>query len=975
MHWVAILFVIAVTPAFAAADDAAFFESKVRPLLVAKCLACHTAAQSPMAGLALDSRERVLKGGTRGPAAVPGKPAESLLLRAVTQSAGVPKMPPTGVLKDADIAVLTEWVQRGLPWGATATSSSAGGSKYWAFAAPQAALAPMTKDGAWGRSPIDSFILAGLEAKGLKPAAPADKRTLIRRATYDLTGLPPTEAEVNAFLADAAPGAFAKVVDRLLESPRDGERWGRHWLDVARYADSNGLDENLVYRHAWRYRDYVIAAFNKDKPYDQFVREQIAGDLLPAPEKEDLAARFERWTATGFLSLGAKMLAEDDPKKMEMDIVDEQLDTAARTFMGLTVGCARCHDHKFDPIPTADYYAMAGIFKSSKTMENFKVVAKWHEYVLAPEAEVAKLRAHESMIEAHQKVTGRLHGQYAGKLATEARGKVGAYLLAAGEVVRGAATKLKPVDAAKAVAVVDAAAYQNGNAPKKLERGKNNVPAGHKGKLFAEYTVRAPAAGEYQVELLEEEAGFGTADLSINGVLMKKGAPPVQNRAASPDAGGWTVAGIFPLIAGDNVVRLEHGARFPYFEKLKVAPSPLPVGTGPKTATQLARQYNINPGYLEHWVAELERSQGAPASPLLAWHEYGKNWAAWTSPVAKLMAGWTPASREELADRYQQLFAKSLEEKEPTDPAMKELREFLFAKAGVFREPRDARQYFDAATVAVLSRLDDERKGLEASTPDLPRAMGVTEGSAPADLAINVRGSHWTLGKVVPRGFLTAVGTSGATPIKDGQSGRLQFAEWLAHRDHPLTSRVMVNRLWRWHFGRGIVPSTDNFGRLGEKPTNQALLDWLAVEFVNRGWSMKQMHRTMMLTSTYQMSSTYNPASAETDPENTLLWRMPRRRLCVASFPGQDGHKRSPQAGSRCGCRCCACSAGHRRCIHSPLRPPPLSEFASSHWLLVTQESEGPTLLSFCARGDGIRCLPHQFCPQLPNQAAQLAGG
>ncbi|MBM3795754.1 MAG: DUF1553 domain-containing protein, partial [Acidobacteria bacterium] len=316
---------------------------------------------------------------------------------------------------------------------------------------------------------------------------------------------------------------------------------------------------------------------------------------------------------------------------------------------------------------------------------------------------------------------------------------------------------------------------------------------------------------------------------------MKKGAPPVQNRAASPDAGGWSVAGIFPLNAGENTVRLEHRARFPYFEKLKVSPSPLPAGQGPKTATQLARRYGVNPGYLEHWVEELERSQGAPASPLLAWHEYGKNKAAWTSPVAKLMAGWTPASRDELAARYQQLFAKALEEKEPKDPAMKELREFLFAKAGVFREPRDARQYFDAATVSLLARLDDERKGLEAATPDLPRAMGVTEGAQPADLAINIRGSHWTLGKVVPRGFLSAVAMDGVAPVAAAQSGRLQFAEWLTHRDHPLTSRVMVNRLWRWHFGRGIVPSTDNFGRLGEKPANQALLDWLAVEFVNRG--------------------------------------------------------------------------------------------------------------------------------------------
>ena len=266
-----------------------------------------------------------------------------------------------------------------------------------------AAKAPAVQNASWVQSPIDAFILSALEKKGLKPAPPADKRTLIRRATFDLTGLPPTPEEVKAFLADNSPDAFAKVVDRLLASPHYGERWARHWLDVARYADSNGLDENLVYRNAWRYRDYVIGAFNKDKPYDQFVKEQLAGDLLPA---SDDATQFEHWTATGFLSLGAKMLAEDDPVKMQMDIVDEQIDTTSRAFMGLTLGCARCHDHKFDPIPTADYYSMAGIFLSSKTMENYNVVATWHEFVLAPEEERRKLKEHLDLITAKGKEIG-----------------------------------------------------------------------------------------------------------------------------------------------------------------------------------------------------------------------------------------------------------------------------------------------------------------------------------------------------------------------------------------------------------------------------------------------------------------------------------------------------------------------------------------------------------------------------------------
>ncbi len=252
---------------------------------------------------------------------------------------------------------------------------------FWAFQPLRDPRPPDVPSGTGPKSPVDRFILAALERKGLTSAPPAEKGPLIRRATFDLTGLPPSPEEVEAFLADTSPDAFAKVVDRLLASPRYGERWGRHWLDLARYADSNGMDENVAYANAFRYRDYVIRAFNIDKPYDQFLKEQIAGDLLPRADDETVNQ--ERLVATGFLVLGPKMLAEDDPMKMEMDIIDEQVDTVGRVFMGLTLGCARCHDHKFDPIPTTDYYGLAGIFKSTRTMQNHKVVAMWHERPLA----------------------------------------------------------------------------------------------------------------------------------------------------------------------------------------------------------------------------------------------------------------------------------------------------------------------------------------------------------------------------------------------------------------------------------------------------------------------------------------------------------------------------------------------------------------------------------------------------------------
>ena len=882
-----VLFIIAVLPLAAQMppaareDGPAFFEKSVRPLLAAQCLGCHSATSQPiMGGLRLDSRDLALKGGGRGPAIVPGKPAESLLLQALRHTAGALKMPPGPKMKEADLAVLTQWVQMGAPWGNTVSAASAG-SKYWAFVSPLASAPPSVRDRAWVRSPIDAFILAALEAKGLTAAKAADKRTLIRRASYDLTGLPPTVAEVQTFLADSSEGAFAKVVDRLLASPRYGERWGRHWLDVARYADSNGLDENLVYKNAFRYRDYVIAAFNKDKPFNQFLTEQLAGDLLPSA---DLPTSVERWTATGFLTLGAKMLAEDDPVKMEMDIVDEQVDTTARAFMGLTVGCARCHDHKFDPISHADYYSMAGIFKSSKTMENFKVVAKWHEYVLVPKEDRDRLAAHEALVEAKRKEIGKIVRSENDLLVSAATKRVGAYLLASARVKHDEEMRLAPVESAPGAIERIAWSFDAGNVPRMLVKKRPNTPKDGLGPYFAEYRVEVAAAGDYQIDIFDEEKGAGTADVWVNGVWVKRGADPVQNRAASPEAGGWSVVVVAPFKQGVNVLRLEHASRFPYFEKLLFAKNT--VAEVPRTVVQIAAAFGVNPGFLEQMVDYLKRSDGAVASPLYAWEVYGSPLTAWASPAAPLFAGFPASSPEALAAKYEELFLAS-QEKDLTDPGLKALAALLKEKFGPFRAPGDARRYYAAAVRAQLTTLDKELKDMEAATPEFPKAMGVSEGSKIEDLAIHLRGSHWTLGAKAPRQFLKVIAGDQQTPIPSDRSGRLELAQWMTQKDHPLTSRVIVNRLWRWHFGRGIVPTVDNFGRLGEAPLNQPLLDWLAVRFVEQGWSMKAMHRTLMLSSTYQMSSEFDARSSEADPDNSLLWRMNRRRLEAESI--RDG--------------------------------------------------------------------------------------
>ncbi len=855
-----------------------FFEKNVRPLFLAKCNGCHAGA-APAGGLKLDSREAVLKGGARGAAIVAGKPADSLLIRVVRHMEGNLKMPPGPKLPDAEAALLAQWVEMGAPWGKSAEPAPAGG-KFWSFIPAAEPKIPAVKNPSWVRNPVDAFVLAKLEEKGLRPAPPADKRSLIRRATYDLIGLPPTPEEIQAFLDDNSPNAFEKVVKRLLASPRYGERWARHWLDVARYADSNGLDENLVYKNAFRYRDYVIAAFNKDKPYDQFVREQIAGDLLP--ESPALDTQFERWTATGFLSLGAKMLAEDDPVKMEMDIIDEQLDTIGRTFMGLTLGCARCHDHKFDPIPAKDYYGMAGILKSTKTMENFKVVAKWHEYVLAPKEDRDRLAAHEARIEAKTKEAGKISGAENRKLTAEAKGNVGAYLMAAHETMLAGKTALKPLPAGATVLVErEGSSFDAGNASKPLEPKKPNTEKDAKGPFFAEFKIEAPRDAEYQLELLDEERGGGTHDLHINGEMVKAGLPPVQNREASPDDGGWSPLGIFTLRSGSNTIRLQHKNRFPYFAKLRVAPSPLPAGTPvPRTAVQIARKHRVNPSFVEQFVEHIERSNGAAASALYAFETFGKQRppGEWASPAAKLFEGFQSKSIEDVANRYQELFLKAMESREAKDAPLDALKEFLDEKFGPLRAPGNARDYYPAEAVAALVKIEEEQKLLEKETPDYPRAMGVRESAKITDLPIHIRGSHWTLGDKAPRGFLTVI--AGDRPALPADvSGRLEFANWMTSKDHPLTARVMANRLWRWHFGRGIVPSTDNFGRLGERPTNQPLLDWLALRFVEKGWSVKSMHETIMLSNAYRMSSGYDSAAFEADPGNALLWRFNRRRL------------------------------------------------------------------------------------------------
>ena len=717
------------------AADLEFFEKRVRPLLVSHCYDCHAGEESN-GGVLLDAREHLLQGGDSGPAIVPGSPDKSLLIEAVGYKNRDLQMPPKAPLPEVEVAVLKEWIARGAPDPRTASAPSTvaptgmsldEGRKFWSFQPVSNPAVPNVQNQAWVRTPIDAFILAKLEGSAIEPAPPADKRSLLRRVYFDLLGLPPTPSEVTAFIEDESPAAFSKVIERCLQSPRYGVRWGRHWLDVARYADSNGLDENLAFGTAWRYRDYVIDAFNHDKPYDRFVMEQIAGDLLSD-------ANTETHTATGFMLLGAKVLAEPDREKLLMDTIDEQLDTLGKAMLGMTLGCARCHDHKFDPISQADYYALAAIFKSSKTFgdTNYGAIKHWHEIDLATAEEKERLKAIDAAIAEKQKAAATYKSAAVTKVRNEARDKVVAYLTAA-----------------------------------------------------AQFDLDMPLTGVEEI--------------------------------ASP---------------------LGLHARILYHCRRHLA-------------------FHSDDQFFAKWHQFAESG---------CVHEI----AAHYEPLFQAAREWAEARKKDAAI------------KPHADPQVVAAHAALFDNSGLLTVPAKPAFAFDESTLAEYNRLADEARVLESFSPDRPSAMSIAEGSVLHSLPLHIRGSHRNLGEPIARGFPEVMQASSVEPIwPRHHSGRLELANWIASTTHPLTARVYVNRIWRWHFGTGLVRSTENFGVLGDRPSHPELLDWLARTFMESGWSTKELHRLILNSSTYQMAALHPQAESSEgiDPENRLLWRFPPQRL------------------------------------------------------------------------------------------------
>jgi Protein of unknown function (DUF1553)/Protein of unknown function (DUF1549)/Planctomycete cytochrome C len=916
----------------ATAEKVEFFESKVRPLLHSRCVECHN-DEEPESGLSLESRAGLLRGGKLGASVVPGKPKESLLISAVNHDEFL-KMPPKDKLSTTDLAVLSKWVAMGAPWPESQTVASASTAKmaanndnqteveftdeqknFWSYQPLKRIEIPITTGSENVGSPIDYFIGAKLSANGLRPSPPATRRELIRRATYDLIGLPPNEEQIESFVNDHSPDAYAKVVDRLLSSVRYGERWGRHWLDVARFADSNGLDENIAYANAFRYRDYVINAFNQDKAYDRFVQEQVAGDLLgPDPESPE---PLDRFVATGFLAIGAKMLAEDDPVKMQMDIIDEQLSTVCQAFMGMTIGCARCHDHKFDPFPASDYYALAGIFKSTQTMENHKVVARWFERPIATETELEAMKKADAAIAVVQTQVDELNQQCLERVRREIQTTVAQALLATTQyrefdqlaklqLTRGLDEPSTGYQVKAGYVLVEAEGFQRGNVVRDSENyGKEIGVIASTGAAHVEYDIEVEHAGTYALELHYAAEDRRPVKLFVDGTELK---PPIARDTTggwNPNDQAWFVSALIKLAPGPHVLRLESRRLFPHIDKFALvyhAPGGWPFGDPPLALSRMGIAHGVSYPVVQLWqnyFAAVRKAGDMPDSLFDVWFRasasepFSSTWSVISKELAQesslrkstpeilrdSLRDQPPTSLQELSETYQRVITSLLAAGDDISPANKALKEKLLVKESPLNGPEsNVDHFYSLPELAKAEELESQIVELQKLRPAPPMAMGVTEAT-PEDLKIHLRGSHLVQGKLVSRRVPQILSNIEHASISHSQSGRLELAHWMTRSNHPLTSRVMANRVWHWHFGRGIVPSVDNFGVLGMKPTHPELLDWLAWELVQSGWSLKHLHRTIMLSQTYQMGGEMQPQAAETDPGNELMWRFRRRRL------------------------------------------------------------------------------------------------
>ena len=936
-------------------DGTDFFEKQIRPILVEQCYRCHSATSEKIkGGLTLDTKTGMDKGGDNGPVLVPGDPEHSKLVTAVRWSDPDLQMPPKKKLTDQQIADLAAWVKMGAPdprvGGATISTTQpfdlATARKWWSFQ-PRARVQPPTvKDAPWVQSPVDAFILAKLEDKGLPPAKAADKRELIRRATFDLTGLPPTENEITAFLNDQSPSAFATVVDRLLTSPHYGEKWGRYWLDLVRYTDSfdaRGIGSDGDVANAWRYRDWVVDAFNSDMPYNQFVKAQIAGDLMPNTD-----GSFSNLIATGMYVIGNWPGGDADKDKLMTDIVDDQIDVTGRAFLGVTLACARCHDHKFDPFLTADYYGLAGIFFSTHILPGPGAKGAGapvlHIPLLTPQQQAQRADYTKQLAELQKKLDG-IVAAYRTEAAQAALPKLDGYLQVAWEN-RVHDTATLRADAAKAnLDPVMAEAWAEYLGPRIGSAASQRRP-------LAEHTASLQGIAGVESWTVSKDQPLPVAVVNHNAAPVSPGPTlPGQSIAVHPGqnsdvAVGWQspISGTVKIHAqvidadaacGDGIVwKVETCSNDQTHELVGGAfdNGGSSMIDGPQLATVQVQkgdmvqlvvdpkaEYSCDTTIVQFTITDTAGHSWDLTHDAVAGHL--ENWRFFellgrrnnTIPDGSALSVWLHkvfSNQTDGGDRQQasqqvrdallavndQAAALQKAGKDPFAGASAiggldaALYQALMTPTGSFWQAARA----DGSDLSPTARQQHEavRAQLTAMQqhplPPIPNAEAMQDGGTPdtpystiTDTHIHIRGRYDRLGALVPRHFPIVLAGLNQKPITEQThgSGRLQLADWVASADNPLTARVMANRIWQWHFGQGIVRTPSNFGKLGTPPTHPQLLDFLANQLVESGWSIKAMHRMIMLSSTYQQSSIPDPATFKADPGNLLFGRMNRRRL------------------------------------------------------------------------------------------------
>ncbi|MCP4189792.1 MAG: DUF1553 domain-containing protein [Planctomycetaceae bacterium] len=887
-----------------------FFEQKVRPLLVQHCYECHSEqAEKLHANLYLDNGSDILAGGDSGPAVVPGNLDESLLISAVRYESF--EMPPRGKLSPAEIKTLERWVTEGAYWPDSKVTRGkpdefdwmSRKKSHWAWQSLRQTVPPSTKAKRWPRGDVDRFILSRLEAAGLQPAVPADKAVLIRRLYFDLIGLPPTAAEISAFINDENPLAYERLVDDLLSSKQFGEKWARHWLDLVRYGETCGHEFDYPLPDAYQYRDYVIRALNEDVPYDQFVVEHLAGDLLENPRRNPETGVNESIIGTGFWFLGEAVHSPTDVRADEADRVDNQIDVMCKTFLGLTVGCARCHDHKFDPIPTADYYSLAGFLQSSRRQ---RAMLDPHQKIEKSARRLEKLAAQVDQVLSNVK-------------PNDARPQLlEAYLQAVLEIREqpdrfAAVCQEHNLQAKVMQRLIDRLESDVVNQPTHplfvwrnlVEATDGNADyATRCGELSEKLTaIQAKAeTSEAEIQWFSEFADEDFSDWYVTGEAF--GAGPTQAGQAARD---WTVPEFAPpgiVDSGRLGRRLQGVLRSPtfvlqhqqihyrmcsdqarirlivdgyvmdQFNALLFADNTLET-VDTKGQWKWVTQSRDLGHYLGHraHIEIIDHNDGFAAVDRIGFSDQGPPVDPPHALNLQLLER-NPSSQRQLATAYQAELDAVLRRLSAGDLSGADLELInCLLEIGVLQV--DDQQ---------LTELRSKRKGIEQPIPVPMFVMAMEDGDG-EDERLHIRGSHRNLGEAVPRRMLLAIAGEEQPAIANG-SGRRLLAERFVDPVNPFVSRVQVNRVWHHLFGRGIVPSVDDFGVMGQSPSHPRLLDWLAGDFIANGWSVKHLIRQIVLSNTYQMSSLHEGDDKVqiVDPDNRLLHKAPLRRLQAESI-------------------------------------------------------------------------------------------